>query len=106
MCNVINVILFELAGTTVDSLPHSSTISQCVSVITQVSEVMYTNENLTLSCDSTAVDGTHINGHIISVNSTGKVPNATICCWTQEDIEEEGEDGKICILHAGVYWLF
>ena len=25
MCNVIHAILFELAGTTVDSLPHSST---------------------------------------------------------------------------------
>ena len=30
VCNVINAILFELAGTTVDSLPHSSTVSQCV----------------------------------------------------------------------------
>ena len=28
VCNVINAILFELAGTTVDSLPHSSTVSQ------------------------------------------------------------------------------
>ena len=38
-------------------------------------------------------------GHIISVKSTGKVPaKATICYWTQEDIEEEGEDEKICIL--------
>ena len=35
-------------------------------------------------------------GHIISVKSTGKVPKATICYWTQEDIEEEGEDEKIC----------
>ena len=34
----------------------------------------------------------------ISVKSTGKVPKATICYWTQEDIEEEGEDEKICIL--------
>ena len=33
-------------------------------------------------------------GHIISVKSTGKVPKATICYWTQEDIEEEGEDEK------------
>ena len=38
------------------------------------------------------------NGHIIAVKSTGKFPNATICYWTQEDIEEEGEDKKICIL--------
>ena len=37
-------------------------------------------------------------GHIISVKSTGKVPKATICYWTHEDIEEEGEDEKICIL--------
>ena len=37
-------------------------------------------------------------GHIISVKNTGKVPKATICYWTQEDIEE-GEDEKICILH-------
>ena len=35
--------------------------------------------------------------HIISVKSTGKVPKATNCYWTQEDIEEE-EDEKICIL--------
>ena len=40
----------------------------------------------------------NIYGHIISVKSTGKVPKATICYWTQEDIEEEGEDEKICIL--------
>ena len=33
-----------------------------------------------------------------SVKSTCKVPKATICYWTQEDIEEEGEDEKICIL--------
>ena len=37
-------------------------------------------------------------GHIISVKSAGKVPKATICYWTQEDIEEEGDDEKICIL--------
>ena len=37
-------------------------------------------------------------GHIISVKSAGKVPKATICYWTQKDIEEEGEDEKICIL--------
>ena len=30
VCNVINAILFELAGTTADSLPHSSTVPQCV----------------------------------------------------------------------------
>ena len=36
-------------------------------------------------------------GDIISVKSTGKVPKATICYWTQEDIEEEGEDEKIQI---------
>ena len=30
--------------------------------------------------------------------STCKVPKATICYWTQEDIEEEGEDERICIL--------
>ena len=34
-------------------------------------------------------------GHIISVKSTGKVPKATICYWTQQDIKEEGEDEKI-----------
>ena len=39
------------------------------------------------------------NTNIISVKSTGKVPKATICYWTQEDIEEKGEDEKICILH-------
>ena len=33
------------------------------------------------------------------MKSTGKVLKATICYWTQEDIEEEGEDEKICILH-------
>ena len=74
VCNVINEILFELAGTTVDSLPHSSTVSQCVyelGIISdiQVSEVMYANENLTLSWDSTTVDGTHINELHISVHT-------------------------------------
>ena len=74
MCNVINAILFELAGTTVDSLPHNSTVSQCVyelGIISdiQVSEVMYANENLTLSWDSTTVDGTHINELHISVHT-------------------------------------
>ena len=74
VCNVINAILFELAGTTVDSLPHSSTVSQCVyelGIISdiQVSEVMYANENLILSWDSTTVDGTHINELHISVHT-------------------------------------
>ena len=73
-CNVINAILFELAGTTVDSLPQSSTVSQCVyelGIISdiQVSEVMYANESLTLSWDSTTVDGTHINELHISVHT-------------------------------------
>ena len=63
---MINATLFELAGTTVDSLPHSSAVSQCVYELgiiidIQVSEVMYANENFILSWDSTAVDGTHIN---------------------------------------------
>ena len=60
---------------TVDSLPHSSTVSQFflnelgfISDI-QVSEVMYANENLTLSWDSTTVDGTHINELHISVHT-------------------------------------
>ena len=49
MCNAI---LFELAGITVDSLPHSSRVSQCVYELgiisdTQISEEMYANENLT-----------------------------------------------------------
>ena len=37
---------------------------------------------------------------IISVKSTDTVPKAIICYWTQEDIKEEGEDEKICILRA------
>ena len=74
VCNVINAILFELAGTTADSLPHSSRVSQCVYELgiisdVQVSEVMYANENLTLSWDSTTVDGTHINELHISVHT-------------------------------------
>ena len=74
VCNVINAILFELAGTTVDSLPHSSTVSQRVyelGIISdiQISEVMYANENLPLSWDSTTVDGTHINELHISVHT-------------------------------------
>ena len=36
-------------------------------------------------------------GHITSVKNTGKVPKATICYWTQEDIEEV-EDEKIQLL--------
>ena len=32
------------------------------------------------------------------MKSTGKVPKATICYWTQKDSEEEEEDEKICIL--------
>ena len=35
-----------------------------------------------------------------SLKSTSIVPRATICYWTQENIEEEGEDEKICILQA------
>ena len=74
VCNVINTILFELAGTTADGLPHSSTVSQCVYELgiisdVQVSEVMYANKNLTLSWDSTTVDGTHINELHISVHT-------------------------------------
>ena len=71
MCNVINAILFELVGTTDDSLPHSSTCVYELGIISdvQVSEVMYANENLTLSWDSTTVDGTHINELHISVHT-------------------------------------
>ena len=32
------------------------------------------------------------------MKSTGKVPKATICYWTQKDSEEDEEDEKICIL--------
>ena len=35
---------------------------------------------------------------IMDTSFQRKVPKATICYWTQEDIEEEGEDEKICIL--------
>ena len=40
-----------------------------------------------------------------SVKSTCKVPKATICYWTQEDIEEEGEDEKICILQLLIDYI-
>ena len=41
--------------------------------------------------------------HIISVKNTGKIPKATICYWTQEDIKEEGEIKNMHITAA--YWL-
>ena len=72
VCNVISAILFELVGTTIDSLPHSSTISMCkLGIISdiQVSEVMYANKNLTLSWDSTTVDAWDINDLHISVHT-------------------------------------
>ena len=69
-----SLILYELVGITVDSLPQTSTVSQCVyelGIISdiQVSEVMYANEYLTLSWDSTSVDGTHNNELRISVHT-------------------------------------
>ena len=82
VCNVISAILFELVGTTIDSLPHSSTVYQCVNyrIISdiQVSEVMYAHKNLTLSWDSknltlswdsTTVDTWDINDLHISVHT-------------------------------------
>ena len=39
------------------------------------------------------------------MKNTGKVPKATICYLTQEDIEEEGEDEKICILQLLTYYI-
>ena len=39
------------------------------------------------------------------MKSTCKVPKATICYWTQEDIEEEGEDEKICILQLLIDYI-
>ena len=122
MCNVINAILFELAGTTADSLPHSSTCSTSMCrlnlVLTnnaELSEVLpelSVEQTETVRNDMSILNGLYIehlwfteqeqnilyHGHIISAKSTGKVPKATICYWTQEDIEEEGEDEKICIL--------
>ena len=72
ICKVIKAVLEQLAGQTVDLLPQPSTVSYFayeLGVISdiQIGEVMYTDDNITLSWDSTSVEGHHINEVHISI---------------------------------------
>ena len=72
VCPVITAILNELANFTIDFLPEPSTICNWVyelGIISdlQVGEVMYRQKDITLSWDSTSVNGHHINEVHISV---------------------------------------
>ena len=40
------------------------------------------------------------------MKSTGKVPKATICYWTQEDIEEEGKIKKVYLLQPLIDYMY
>ena len=73
ICPVIEVILNQMAGLKVTSLPEPSTVSYLayeLGVLSdlQVGEIMYNGNNITLSWDSTTINGEHINEVHISVS--------------------------------------
>ena len=62
VCPTIRAVLKELADIPVDFLPDPSTVSYFTYELgimsdLQVGEVMYSNENITLSWDATSIDG-------------------------------------------------
>ena len=66
VCNVIEAVLEHLGNVTVDCLPDPRTVSYFayeLGIISklQVGEILYDNDNVTLSWDSTSVEGHHIN---------------------------------------------
>ena len=63
---VIKAAIRELSGVSLSILPCNSTVAMMAYVLgvisdLQVGEVRYTQDNITLSWDSTSVDGHHIN---------------------------------------------
>ena len=70
--NVIKAVLEHLGNVTVDCLPDPLTVSYFayeLGIISdlQVGEILYDNDNVTLSWDSTSVEGHHINEVHISI---------------------------------------
>ena len=66
MFSVIKAAIRELSGVSLSILPCNSTVAMMAYVLgvisdLQVGEVRYTQDNITLSWDSTSVDGHHIN---------------------------------------------
>ena len=65
ICPVIKVILDQMAYLKVTALPEPFTVSYLANELgvlsdLQVSEIMYNGNNITLSCDSTTINGEHI----------------------------------------------
>ena len=66
VCNVIEAVILEFCDKTIDVMPDSRFVSMCgyeLGVISylHVGEILYSSENVTLSWDSTTVDGHPIN---------------------------------------------
>ena len=64
--NVIEAVILELCDKAIDVMPDSKFVSVCgyeLGIISdlQVGEILYSSENVTLSWDSTTVDGQRIN---------------------------------------------
>ena len=72
---VVTAAIQELGGQIIDHLPYPSSISYItyeLGIISdlEVGEIIYTNDNITLSWDSTTVDGNHINETRITIPGT------------------------------------
>ena len=90
ICKVIKAVLEQLASQTVDLLPQPSRVSYfayelCVISDIQNGEVMYKNDNITLSWDSTSVEGHHINEMHISPPTSYVLQLSTLAGGTTED---------------------
>ena len=70
ICPVIEVVLDQMAGLKINALPEPCTVNYELEVLSdlQVGEIMYNGKDITLSWDSTSINGKHINEIHISVS--------------------------------------
>lgn len=94
VCKVIEAVLEHLGNVTVDYLPDPRTVSYFayeLGIISdkQVGEILYDNDNVTLSWDSTSVEGHHINEVHISIATVPPtsyvLPLGTLAGGTTDD---------------------
>ena len=72
ICPVIKVVLDQMAGLKITALPEPCTVSYLANELgvlsdLQVGEMMYNGKDITLSWDSTTINGEHINEIHISI---------------------------------------
>ena len=69
ICPVIEVVLDQMAGLKITALPEPCTVSYLANELEVLSDlqVMYNGKDITLSWDSTTINGEHINEIHISI---------------------------------------